>query len=111
MHNEIHNRGVANTSSLHDIWDFSVIREVLVVVRLLRDAPISDVLGVTTSGRMCNVSVLVTARRLKTLVERGFLAALLFFAVWLVSLISLSEASLVLGFLVGYSLCEKVFFC
>jgi len=33
MHNEIYNRGVANTPSLHDIWDFSVIREVLFVLR------------------------------------------------------------------------------
>ena len=37
MHNEIYNRGVANTSSLHDICDFSVIREVSFVVRVLRD--------------------------------------------------------------------------
>ena len=33
MHNELHNREVANTSSLQDIWDFSVICEVLFVVR------------------------------------------------------------------------------
>jgi len=58
MHNEIYNRGVANTSSLQDIWDFSLICEVLFIVRALRDdlrasdIPISDVLAVTTSWKL-----------------------------------------------------------
>ena len=49
MHNELYNRGVANTSSLHDIWDFSVIREVLFVVRVLHDLRASDIPPFQTS--------------------------------------------------------------